>query len=68
LPLPDDVVDVLKEARKRQLEERLAFGKVTVRTSWLAYDETGQPYHPNLLTFPVGPDARGAQDQARAAT
>ena len=28
--------------------------KVTVRTSWLACDETGQPYHPNLLTFRWG--------------
>jgi len=27
LPLPDEVVDVLKAARKRQLEERLAFGE-----------------------------------------
>jgi len=26
LPLPDEVVDVLRAARKRQAEERLAFG------------------------------------------
>ena len=27
LPLPNEVVDVLKAARKRQREERLAFGE-----------------------------------------
>lgn len=54
LPLPDDVVDVLKAARKRQAEERLAFGAGYGRGEYVASDETGQPYHPNLLTFRWG--------------
>src|SRR5262245_38754195 len=54
LPLPDEVVDVLKAARKRQTEERLAFGAGYGSGEYVASDETGQPYHPNLLTFRWG--------------
>jgi integrase len=54
LPLPDEVVDVLKAARKRQLEERLAFGEGYGSGEYVACDETGQPYHPNLLWFRWG--------------
>src|SRR5262249_18379936 len=54
LPLPDEVVDVLKAARKRQAEERLAFGAGYGSGEDVACDETGQPYHPNLLTFRWG--------------
>lgn len=54
LPLPDDVVDVLKAARKRQTEERLAFGEGYGSGEYVASDEMGQPYHPNLLTFRWG--------------
>jgi integrase len=50
LPLPDEVVEVLKAARKRQLEERLAFGEGYGPGEHVACDETGQPYHPDLLT------------------
>jgi integrase len=51
LPLPDEVVDVLKAARKRQLEERLAYGQGYGGGEYVACDEAGQPYHPNLLWF-----------------
>jgi integrase len=54
LPLPDDVVAVLKAARKRQVEERLAAGPRYVDTGYVAVDEFGKPYHPNLLTFRWG--------------
>lgn len=54
LPLPDDVVDVLKAARKRQLAERLAFGEGYGSGEWVACDETGQPYHPNLIYWRWG--------------
>jgi len=54
LPLPDEVVDVLKAARKRQAAERLAFGAGYGSGDYVASDETGQPYHPNLLTFRWG--------------
>jgi hypothetical protein len=51
LPIPDEVVEVLQAARKVQLEERLAFGGGYGSGEYVASDETGQPYHPNLLTF-----------------
>ncbi len=53
LPLPDDVVEVLRAARKRQAE-RLAFGAGYGSGEYLAVDETGHVYHPNLLTFRWG--------------
>jgi integrase len=54
LPMPDEVVELLKAARKRQREERLAFGQGYGSGEYVASDETGQPYHPNLLTFRWG--------------
>ena len=54
LPMPDEVVDVLRAARKRQSEERLAFGVGYGSGDYGASDEFGQPYHPNLLTFRWG--------------
>jgi len=50
LPMPDEVVELLKAARKRQTEERLAFGEGYGPGEYVAGDETGQPYHPDLLT------------------
>jgi integrase len=50
LPMPDEVVDLLKAARKRQTEERLAFGERYGPGEYVAGDETGQAYHPDLLT------------------
>jgi integrase len=50
LPMPDEVVDLLKAARKRQTEERLAFGEGYGPGEYVAGDETGQAYHPDLLT------------------
>jgi integrase len=54
LPMPDEVVDVLRAARKRQAEEQLAFGAGYGISDYIARDEAGQPYHPNLLTFRWG--------------
>ena len=54
LPMPDEVVDVLKAARKRQTEERLRFGEGFGSGEYVASDEQGIPYHPNLLTFRWG--------------
>ncbi|MGO9157639.1 tyrosine-type recombinase/integrase [Mycobacterium sp.] len=50
LPMPDEVVELLRAARKRQTEERLAFGEGYGSGEYVASDETGQPYHPDLLT------------------
>ena len=46
LPMPDEVVDVLRAARKRQSEERLAFGSEYGSGEYVASDESGEPYHP----------------------
>ena len=54
LPMPDEVVEVLRAARKTQAEERLAFGAGYGSGEYVASDEAGQPYHPNLLTFRWG--------------
>jgi integrase len=48
LPMPDELVDILKVARKRQLEERMA-SRVYGPGEYVACDETGRPYHPSLL-------------------
>jgi integrase len=54
LPMPDEVVDVLRAARTRQTEERLAFGSGFGSCEYVASDESGQPFHPNLVTFRWG--------------
>ncbi|GJO33974.1 hypothetical protein NJB1507_46320 [Mycobacterium marinum] len=54
LPLPDEVVEVLKAARKSQLEERLAFGEGYGPGEHVACHETGEPYHPNLIYWRWG--------------
>ncbi|OUC77277.1 site-specific integrase [Gordonia lacunae] len=54
LPLPDEVVDVLRAARKQQLQERMALGESYGSGEYVACDEAGEPYHPNLLTFRWG--------------
>ena len=50
LPMPDEVVELLRAARKRQTEERLALGAGYRSGEYVASDETGQPYHPDTLT------------------
>jgi integrase len=54
LPLPNEVVELLRAARKRQAEERLAVGQGYGSGEHVAGDAIGQPYHPNLLTFRWG--------------
>ncbi|MGA8124301.1 MAG: site-specific integrase [Mycobacterium sp.] len=50
LPMPGEVVEPLRAARKRQTEERLAFGAGYGSGEYVASDETGQPCHPDTLT------------------
>ena len=50
LPMPDEVVELLRAARKRQSEEQLAFGEGYGPGEYVGSDETGQPYHPDTLT------------------
>jgi integrase len=54
LPMPDEVPEVLRAARKRQTEERLAFGQGYGAGDYVASDETGQPYHPDTMTSAWG--------------
>ena len=54
LPIPDDVLPVLRAARRRQLEERLLLGDGYNPEDYVGCDESGAPYHPNLLTFRWG--------------
>jgi integrase len=51
LPMPAEVVGLLKAARKRQAAERLRLGEDYGPGEHVGCDEAGQPYHPNLLTF-----------------
>lgn len=50
LPLPADMVVLLKAARKQQAAERLILGAPYGPGEHVACDEAGRPYHPNLLT------------------
>ncbi|WP_412475216.1 tyrosine recombinase XerC [Gordonia sp. LUNF6] len=50
LPLPQDVVDVLKAARRAQRAERLKAGSMYQGGEHLACDEFGKPYHPDKLS------------------
>jgi integrase len=54
LPMPDEVVEVLRAARKRQAEERLAFGQGYGPGEYVASDEAGESYHPDRLTSAWG--------------
>jgi hypothetical protein len=67
LPMPDEVVDVLRAARKGQTEERLACGSAYGSGEYVASGEFGQPSHPNLLTSRGGQDARRAGYRAGTA-
>jgi integrase len=51
LPLPADAVEALKTARRRQAEEQLKFGPGYGDGDYVARNEAGQPYHPNLIWF-----------------
>jgi integrase len=50
LPLPDDVVGVLKAARQRQRAERLRFGEGYGDGEYVCSDEMGKALHPDAIT------------------
>lgn len=50
LPLPTRLVAVLKAARKRQAEERLALGGAGGPWEYVVCNEAGQPYSPGVLS------------------
>lgn len=50
LPLPDDVLAVLRAARTGQQRERLAAGSAYRGGEYVASDELGQPYTPSQIS------------------
>lgn len=50
LPLPDRLVSVLKAAKARQAAERLAAGSSYRAGEYVASNEVGDPYHPQVLS------------------
>jgi integrase len=50
LPLDDGLAAVLRAARRRQAEERLALGAAYSDGDYVACDEAGRPYHPGTLS------------------
>jgi integrase len=54
LPLPAEVIELLKAAQERQAAERAELGDAYGPGEYVAIDEIGLPYHPNLLTFRWG--------------
>ncbi len=50
LPLPDRLVTVLRAAKARQAAERLALGSDYGSGLYVASNEAGEPYHPQVLS------------------
>jgi len=67
LPMPDDVVQVLKAARQRQREERLRFGEGYGGGEYVCSDEMGNPLHPDAIYLPLAEASERHGDQLREA-
>lgn len=50
LPLTLGLIEVLRRAQRRQLEERLAFGPEYTQSGYVVVDEAGRPYHPETIS------------------
>ncbi|MGK9270319.1 site-specific integrase [Williamsia muralis] len=51
LPMPPDLMAVLKAARKQQLTERMAMGEAYGSGEYVACDERGEPYNPSTISW-----------------
>jgi len=49
LPIPDELLPILRRARQRSREEQLAAGSKWVGQGHVIADELGSPYHPDTL-------------------
>lgn len=49
LPIPDELLPILRRARQRSREEQLAAGSKWVGQGYVVADELGNPYHPDTL-------------------
>ncbi|MEU4839828.1 tyrosine-type recombinase/integrase [Nocardia testacea] len=54
LPMDDEMVEVLRRARRRQLADRLQLGKAYQDGDYVACNEDGTPYHPDTITHKWG--------------
>ncbi|WP_353107750.1 site-specific integrase [Gordonia sp. (in: high G+C Gram-positive bacteria)] len=59
LPMPTDVVKVLRAAQKQQKRERLALGESYGAGEYVASDEGGEPLTPATISFRWGRMLRG---------
>lgn len=50
LPMDDEMVEVLKRARRRQAADKLQLGEAYQDLGYVACNEDGTPYHPDTLT------------------
>ncbi len=50
LPMDDEMVEVLKRARRRQAADKLQLGEAYRDLGYVACNEDGNPYHPDTLT------------------
>lgn len=50
LPMDDEMVAVLRKARRRQAADKLQLGKAYQNLDYVACNEDGTPYHPDTLT------------------
>ncbi|MEU4322903.1 site-specific integrase [Nocardia fluminea] len=50
LPMDDEMVDVLRRARRRQAAKKLQLGELYQDGDYVACNEDGTPYHPDTIT------------------
>ncbi|MEU7630299.1 site-specific integrase [Nocardia sp. NPDC049220] len=50
LPMDDEMVEVLRKARRRQAADKLQFGNAYQDGDYVVCKEDGTPYHPDTLT------------------
>ncbi|MEU3014712.1 tyrosine-type recombinase/integrase [Nocardia asteroides] len=60
LPMDDEMVDVLRRARRRQAADKLQLGKAYQDLGYVACNEDGTPFHPDTLTHKWAKAARAA--------
>ncbi|MGW4774965.1 tyrosine-type recombinase/integrase [Nocardia sp. NPDC004278] len=60
LPMDDEMVSVLRKARRRQAADKLQLGKAYQDLGYVACNEDGSPFHPDTLTHKWAKAAKAA--------
>ncbi|UGT53780.1 site-specific integrase [Nocardia asteroides] len=60
LPMDDEMVAVLRKARRRQAADKLQLGKAYQDLGYVACNEDGTPFHPDTLTHKWAKAAKAA--------